>query len=99
MKVSIIIPVYNAQDSVGKCLDSILNQSSGEWEAVVINDGSSDDSWKVLERYASRYPEKIRNYYTRETGEMSEKNLKIRKNYGKNEKDILQKWFRRAIVS
>ena len=68
MKVSIIIPVYNAQDSVGKCLDSILNQSSGEWEAVVINDGSSDDSWKVLERYASRYPEKIRIFDQKNSG-------------------------------
>lgn len=68
MKVSIIIPVYNAQDSVGKCLDSIIKQTSREWEVVAINDGSSDKSWDVLEKYAKVYPDRVRIFNQENSG-------------------------------
>lgn len=60
MKVSIIIPVYNAENTIGRCMDSILAQTSSEWEIVAINDGSKDGSQQVLERYAEKHPDKIR---------------------------------------
>lgn len=54
MKVSIIVPVYNCEDYLERCLDSIKGQTLTDWECIVINDGSSDNSGAVLERYASK---------------------------------------------
>lgn len=53
-KVSIIIPVYNTENYLGKCLDSLVNQTLQEIEIICVNDGSTDNSLKVLEDYASR---------------------------------------------
>lgn len=54
VKVSVIIPVYNASKTLPECLDSILNQTMPEFEAICIDDGSVDDSWKILSAYASK---------------------------------------------
>lgn len=50
--VSVIIPVYNIEKYIGKCLESILNQSYDNWEAIVVNDGSTDSSLKICESFA-----------------------------------------------
>ena len=52
--VSIIIPLYNRKDLVKETLDSVIAQTYPEWEALVIDDGSTDDSQKVAESYAIR---------------------------------------------
>ncbi len=44
MKVSIIVPVYNAGNKLKKCIKSILNQSFKEFELILVNDGSTDNS-------------------------------------------------------
>lgn len=54
MKLSIIIPVYNVEKYLPKCLDSILNQSFKDFEIICINDGSSDNSLKILEEYKDK---------------------------------------------
>ena len=43
LKISVIIPVYNSEKYIEKCLDSILNQSYKNFEIIVINDGSKDN--------------------------------------------------------
>ena len=43
-KVTIIIPVYNSEKYIGKCLDSILQQTYQDFEILVVNDGSTDNS-------------------------------------------------------
>lgn len=53
---SIIMPVYNAEAYLGECLDSILAQDFQDWEAVLVDDGSSDQSVSIAERYASKDP-------------------------------------------
>lgn len=58
-KVSIIIPVYNVEQYLGRCLDSLLEQSFEDIEIICINDMSPDDSEKILSEYAGRYPDKI----------------------------------------
>ena len=58
--ISIIIPVYNAQETISKCIDSIMNNNFNKYEIIAINDGSSDNSLKILRDYEKRYPEKIR---------------------------------------
>ena len=58
-KVTLIIPVYNSEKYIGKCLDSILNQTYTNFEILVVNDGSKDNSQKVIEEYQNKYPDKI----------------------------------------
>ena len=53
-KVSVIIPVYNMEKYVSACLDSVLGQSLTDIEAVVINDGSTDGSLRIIREYQSR---------------------------------------------
>lgn len=59
MKFSFVIPVYNAQNYISRCLDSILKQNYENFEIICINDGSKDDSLLVLNEYKSNYPEKF----------------------------------------
>ena len=51
--ISIIIPVYNVERFLERCLDSVLAQTWRDWEAVCVNDGSLDSCQAILERYAS----------------------------------------------
>ena len=50
-KFSIIIPVYNVQEHIKFCLDSILSGTYSDYEIICVNDGSTDDSAKILEEY------------------------------------------------
>ena len=52
IEVSIIIPVYNVEKYLSKCLDSIINQSFKNFELLLIDDGSSDNSGKICDEYA-----------------------------------------------
>ena len=52
--VSIIVPIYNAQDTIRRCLDSICAQTYKEIEILAIDDGSTDDSRKILEEYEKK---------------------------------------------
>lgn len=51
MKISLIVPVYNASESLPRCLDSMLAQTFRDFEVLLIDDGSSDDSGAVCDRY------------------------------------------------
>ena len=53
--LSIIVPVYNVQDYLGKCLDSILCQITDEIECILIDDGSTDNSGKICDEYNEKY--------------------------------------------
>ena len=57
IKFSIVIPVYNAESFVTKTLDSIRSQSYKNYEVLVTNDGSTDDTYKTLEKYKREYPQ------------------------------------------
>ena len=52
--ISVIIPIYNTQEFLPRCLDSILNQSYANMEIILVNDGSTDDSVSICERYAAK---------------------------------------------
>lgn len=54
MKFSIIIPVYNVEQYLRDCFDSVLNQTFYDWEAICVNDGSTDGSSAIMEEYAAK---------------------------------------------
>ncbi|MCF0125831.1 MAG: glycosyltransferase [Clostridia bacterium] len=58
-KVSVVIPVYNSEKYIEKCIDSVLSQSFQNFELIVINDGSKDRSQEILENYKKKNPDKI----------------------------------------
>lgn len=53
--VSVIIPVYNGEKYLRECLNSVLRQSYRNLEVIIINDGSTDHSWQIIEEYSARY--------------------------------------------
>lgn len=77
-KVSIIVPVYNTEKYLPKCLDSLVNQTLNEIEILIINDGSPDNSQVIIDDYANRYPEKIRCIIKKNGGIGSVRNLGIK---------------------
>ncbi len=56
MTFSIIIPAYNAEDYLSRCLESIFSQEFEDYEVIVINDGSTDGTAAILEQYAAKHP-------------------------------------------
>ncbi len=59
MKYTFIIPVYNGEKYIDRCLKSILNQTYKNFEVIIINDGSTDHSKKILTKYKKEYSEII----------------------------------------
>lgn len=58
-KISIILPVYNTEKYLEKCLTSIKNQSNQDYELIAVNDGSTDHSLDILEKYQTLFKEKM----------------------------------------
>ena len=59
MKLSVIIPVYNAEKYLRECVDSVLEQTEKDLEIILVNDGSPDSSGAIIAEYAARYPDKV----------------------------------------
>lgn len=68
--ISVIVPVYNVEQYLRQCLDSILNQTYQEIEVLLINDGSTDTSDEICREYAER-DNRIR-YFVKENGGLSD---------------------------
>ncbi len=52
MTISVIIPVYNVEDTLPRCVESVVNQTFDDWEAILVDDGSTDKSGDICDRYA-----------------------------------------------
>lgn len=80
--LSIIIPVYNSEDYLEECLESIVCNDLNQIEILLINDGSTDNSAKIIENYSNRYQQVT--YYNREnSGVSSSRNFGLKKSQGK----------------
>lgn len=76
IKVSVIVPVYNVEKYLKKCLSSLVNQTLPEIEILVINDGSQDDSQSIINDFQQKFPLKIKSF-VKENGGLSDA-----RNYG-----------------
>ncbi|MFY1045123.1 glycosyltransferase family 2 protein [Chryseobacterium sp. GP-SGM7] len=70
-KVSVIVPVYNVENYLAKCLDSLVNQTLQNIEIIIVNDGSKDGSEQIIQQYSEKYPSKIKAF-NKENGGLSE---------------------------
>ena len=76
-KVSIIIPVWGVEKYISKCLDSLVNQTLEDIEIIVVNDGSPDNSQKIIDEYVKKYPDKVKSYIKENGGQGSARNYGI----------------------
>lgn len=77
MKLSIIVPVYNAEKYLEKCLDSLVNQTMDDYEVILVNDGSKDSSQSIIDSYVNQYPELIRAVTVENGGQGRARNIGI----------------------
>lgn len=74
--VSIIVPVYNAERTLGECVDSILSQTYPHFELLLVDDGSKDKSGAICDVYATK-DSRIRVFHKLNGGVSSARNLGI----------------------
>lgn len=77
MKVSVIVPVYNTEKYLRRCLDSLVNQTIEDIEIIVINDCSPDNSKEILKEYEKKYKDKIKVFHNK-----TNKGIGYNRNYG-----------------
>lgn len=76
-KISIIVPVYNVENYLKECLDSLINQCSSNCEIIVVNDGSTDGSLYIAKEYEKKYDNIIKVYDKKNGGLSSARNFGI----------------------
>lgn len=81
-KISIIVPVYNTELYLEKCLDSLINQTLKEIEIILINDGSTDKSEQIIKNYQEKYKEKIVYFSKKNEGQGVARNFALKKAKG-----------------
>ena len=69
--ISIVVPIYNVEQYLRECLDSLAAQKLETIEVLMINDGTKDNSWKIAREYAEKWPDKFK-YFVKENGGLSD---------------------------
>ena len=72
--ISIIVPIYNSEETLNRCVDSILNQTFHDWELLLIDDGSTDKSGEICDEYAAT-DSKIKVFHKENGGVSLARNL------------------------
>ncbi len=77
-KVSVIIPTYNRAHIVGEAIASVLAQTCRDFEAIVVDDGSTDETRAVIDRYVEQYGDQVKYLYQENAGSAAARNIGIR---------------------
>ena len=81
MKLSVIVPVYNTEQYLRQCIDSIICQTYKNIEIILVDDGSDDGSGKICDEYAQRF-DNIKVVHKRNNGVIAAKQSGVRKAEG-----------------
>ncbi len=81
-RISIILPVYNRESFLDKTLQSLINQTFGDFEVIIIDDGSTDHSVEIASKYKNIYPQKIYVFSQTNKGVSAARNLGIQRARG-----------------
>lgn len=71
MKFSVLIPVYNTEKYLEECLQSVLNQTYQDFEIILVDDGSTDNSGAICDKYRIDYPQKIKVIHKENQGQLA----------------------------
>ena len=77
-KVSIIVPVYGVEKYIDKCLNSLVNQTLDDIEIIMVNDGTKDNSQKIIDKYVKKYPNKVKSFIKENGGQGSARNYGLK---------------------
>ena len=61
VKVSIVVPIYNLEDYIPRCLDALVNQTLKDIEIICVDDGSKDSAPQIIDDYKKRYPSIVKH--------------------------------------
>jgi glycosyltransferase involved in cell wall biosynthesis len=67
-EITFVVPAYNTQHTISRTIDSILGQTDDRYRIIIVNDGSTDNTEKICEEYAKKYPQKINYVYQENRG-------------------------------
>lgn len=81
-KVSVVVPAYNAENYLEKCVDSLLAQTLEEIEIIVVNDGSKDKTREMLDKYQEQYPDRMKVFHKENGGQSDARNYGIQRATG-----------------
>ena len=106
--ISVIVPIYNGEKFLPKCIESILNQTFKNFELLLINDGSKDSSLDICNKYLEKFPDKIKIFNNKNMGCSATRNFGIENSQGNYllfidsddwiEKDMLEKMYQKALL-
>ena len=77
MKLSIIVPVYNVEKYLEECVDSLLNQTLSDLEIFLVDDGSTDRSGAIADRFAKEYPDRVHTLHLENGGQGRARNAAL----------------------
>ena len=105
-KVSVIVPVYNVEKYINKCLDSLVNQTLKDMEIIVVNDGTKDNSQAIIDKYVKKY-KNVKSFIKENGGLSSARNYGLEYATGEYiafldsddyvETDMYEKMYKKAI--
>lgn len=82
MRFSVIVPVYNVEKYLPKCLDSVVNQTNQDFELIVVNDGTKDNSQSIIDEYVKKYPNKVKSFIKENGGLSDARNFGVERAIG-----------------
>ena len=82
MKISVVIPAYNVEDYLAECIESVIRQTYQDFEIVLVDDGSVDQSGSICDQYMLLYPQKIKAIHTKNGGPFQARLIGIQESTG-----------------